>query len=434
MRWRDRSGKRVVLASVCVAVLFAAAFSGGAGAKQSTGTLNVGVFVALSGVDAVDGPIQSAGCLAAQASIDAAGGIRGEQMKCVRVDSGSDPADAVPAANQMLATTSNLVAIVGPTEVAPATEPIFARAKVVMFSLSGDPRYDHSTDPYFFRILPSDDVAGVAMAYWAFSRGLKHAAVAFDSSLGSQTVLPSLEHAYAKLGGKLSKVLILAPDQVSYQTEVEQLLASHPDGILTQTDSQPAATFFSEVSVLSSHLFPIQVTAPGLVPPYETALAKAIGKSNMQKYFSGTDISAPAPGGVASNAYKHALLSPGLGIQNPAQYETQPFTAAPYDAVVAMALAMTAAKSTVPSVYRAYITRVTGPAAKGVVEVQTYAQGVAALKQGKRIRYVGANGPLVFDRYQNAAGTFSAFGYNPNSPEAKTIGSIPATAVERLLK
>lgn len=415
----------------CAALLLSGCGSSG---SSGSGPVHVAIFSAFTGADAVDGPIQGAGCIAAQQAINAAGGVLGHKIACVKADSGSDPADAVPAADKMLADTSNLAAIVGPTEVAPSTEPIIKRSQVVMFSLSGDPRYDHSTDPYFYRILPSDDVAGTAMAYWAIHSGLKHAAFLFDNDVGSQTVVPSLTYAYKKLGGNVATSITLPPDQSNYRTEVEQLLASHPDGIVTETDAQTASTFFSELSELSGgHLVPIQSTATGLVPPYEKALAAAIGTANMKRYFSGTDISAPAPG-AAYDAYKAALHGAGSAIPGAAQYESQPYTAAPYDALIAAALAMTATKSTTPSVYRAHIAQVTGAPRAGAVIVHTYPAGLAALKKGEQITYVGANGAMIFNRYQNAAGTFSAFRYDPANPELSAVAEIPASALTTLLK
>jgi branched-chain amino acid transport system substrate-binding protein len=76
-----------------------------------------------------------------------------------------------------------------------------------------------------------------------------------------------------------------------------------------------------------------------------------------------------------------------------------------------MALAMTAAHSVSPSVYNRYIKTVTEPAS-GATVVYTYADGVRALKQGKRIQFIGAGGPIQFDQWHNSAGAFEAVHYN----------------------
>ncbi len=42
--------------------------------------------------------------------------------------------------------------------------------------------------------------------------------------------------------------------------------------------------------------------------------------------------------------------------------------------------------------------------------VRAHAQGIAAIKAGKKRRYVGASGAIVFTRCHNASGSFSAIG------------------------
>ena len=44
---------------------------------------------------------------------------------------------------------------------------------------------------------------------------------------------------------------------------------------------------------------------------------------------------------------------------------------------------------------------------QGRRDAHDYAQGLKALKAGKRIQYVGASGPLAFDAYHSAEREFS---------------------------
>jgi hypothetical protein len=76
---------------------------------------------------------------------------------------------------------------------------------------------------------------------------------------------------------------------------------------------------------------------------------------------------------------------------NPFQSKN-PFVAATYDGVIALALAMDKAGSIDPKTFVADIPKVTTPGA-GVTEVTTY----AALKAGKQVDYVGASGAMVFN-------------------------------------
>jgi hypothetical protein len=56
-------------------------------------------------------------------------------------------------------------------------------------------------------------------------------------------------------------------------------------------------------------------------------------------------------------------------------------------------------------VYNPYIVKVTAPS-PGAVQVNTFAAGKKALLAGKKIQYVGAVGPIVFDPYHNSPGGF----------------------------
>ena len=84
-----------------------------------------------------------------------------------------------------------------------------------------------------------------------------------------------------------------------------------------------------------------------------------------------------------------------------------------YDGLIVMALAATAAKSTSPSVWNAFIPAVT-TASPGAVVVNSYAEGIAALKAGKKIDYVGATGLIACNQYHNSTGGFEVAGWQPN--------------------
>jgi hypothetical protein len=61
--------------------------------------------------------------------------------------------------------------------------------------------------------------------------------------------------------------------------------------------------------------------------------------------------------------------------------------------------------------------------------VHTYADGVAAIKAGKKIQYVGASGPLIFDRYHSAGRAFSYDVYDPASKAMNPTAVIPGAAL-----
>ena len=64
--------------------------------------------------------------------------------------------------------TSNITFASGlETNTAAVTIPLVNNAKVPFFTANGLPAFDKTTDPYFWRIVPSDVQNGGAYAVWA---------------------------------------------------------------------------------------------------------------------------------------------------------------------------------------------------------------------------------------------------------------------------
>src|SRR6266568_1422134 len=89
------------LTVVALSVLVACGSSSSGGSKG--GTLNIGVIYPYTGANADQGAVGTAGCLAGIKPVNDAGGAVGSTFACKSFDTKGDPADAVPAANQMLA-------------------------------------------------------------------------------------------------------------------------------------------------------------------------------------------------------------------------------------------------------------------------------------------------------------------------------------------
>lgn len=420
---------RRTLAGVLVLFLIAVGITacGSSSGESEAGKgekLTAGMFIDFSGPAGEQANIVVAGCAAATGSINAAGGILGHEIGCERFDAGADPADAVPAASRMLSGASNLAFTLGPEEVASATAPIISAQKIVMLSASGDPHFNENDDPFFYRIVPADNVAGQAQAYWAYKSGFKNVAMLFENGSGALTVIEPVKEGLEKLGVNVTANLKVAPDQSSYRTEVQSLLASHPEAILSETDPQTAATFFSELLELNGgQMIPLQGTPATVVSSYEEPLVRAIGAENVEKYFEGTTVAAAEPGPALSE-YQKYLLQSGSEVPEPELYKNEPYSTAFYDSSVATALAMVAAKSTSPEKFQGFLTKVTGSPGQGKVEVHTFAEGKKALEAGKQIVYMGTNGPIIWNQFHNREGAFQALAYNPAERKNEVRGTI----------
>jgi len=408
-RSRQTRACALVAVAAVLAVSAAACSSAPAGAVKNS-TLTVAAFQPFTGPDAAFGPEMMAGCLAAANEVNAAGGVLSNKVACTSVDTRGDPADAVTAAAKMLATTPNLFGVLGPSsDEADSTVPLINAAKIPMFADTGEASFDHTKLEYFWRMTPADDVAGAAMALYAKSKGYLRAAAVFGTDIGSQSIVPTLQKGYSALGGQMVLNQKIAAGQTSYQPEVEQLIAAKPQVIFTEAAPQSDATFLDELQQLG-HLIPVIASSATVEPQWYTAVSGAIGKPALSKYYAAEEPYAPASG-PSWQAYNKALVATP-GVTKPAsQWTDDPYSMVDYDGFIVMALAANAAKSTSPAVYNAFIPKVT--TAGGVV-VHSYADGVAALKAGKTIDYVGATGLIVFNQYHNSTGGFEIAGWQPD--------------------
>jgi branched-chain amino acid transport system substrate-binding protein len=427
----SRTGRPPILSTPVAVMILAAALitacgntSQGANPKVYKGNLTFASFNPFTGPDASFGPEMVAGCAPAVRLINQAGGVLGHQVQCSTVDTRGDPADAVPAAQKMLATTENLVGINGPSsDEALATVPIINRAHIPMFADTGLSAFDHNPYEYFWRLTPSDDAAAVAMAVYAYRKGYRRGAAIFGNDLSSQGNVPNLLSAFKTLGGQIVLNQSLALDRTSYRTEVQALIAANPDVIFTEADPQTDAAYLSQLQQQHA-LIPVIGTQPTVQPPWAKAVGGAIGKANLARIYAGAQPYA-ASQGPAWQAFNQALLaSSESDVPQPAQWSEDPYTETYYDAIVMMALAMIMAKTPDPSFYNKYIPQVVADS-PGALEVHSYKEGMDALATGKTIRYVGAGGPIVLDQYHNSSGAFELVGYatNGSNPQLDTVSA-----------
>jgi ABC-type branched-subunit amino acid transport system substrate-binding protein len=250
----------------------------------------------------------------------------------------------------------------------------------------------------------------------------------FGNDVGSQIGVPTLLRGYSEVGGQMVVDQKIVLGQTSYQQEVQQLIAAKPQVIFTETSPQANATYLAELQQLG-HLIPVIGTDVTIQPSWFNAMAGAIGKPALTKYFVAESPYAPPSGPGWQVFNKDLLASPS--VPKPAQWSTDSYTMTYYDSVLLMALAATATHSTNPAVWNASITAIT--TAQGAVQVHTYAEGLAALKAGKKIDYVGATGIIAFNQWHNSGGGFEIAAYQSNG-NLNLVSSITAAQLVPLIK
>jgi len=421
----------VVLTAAALAACGSKASSGGGtagGAGGGSSPVVVADLAPFSGPDAALGPTYLVSCDGATQAIDNAGGVLGHKLSCKGVDTRGDPADAVPATRQMFATTPNLGLVIGVTsDEAASVVPVINANKMVVFGMTGQSEFDSTHFQYFYRLVPPDLEESYAMVVIARQLGYKKVALAFGNDIGSQTFIKPAVSAIAKAGLTLVANESLDLNASTFRTEADKIVAAHPDVIFTEALGPADATFLSEVKQLNGGtMIPVIGTSACISPDWQKAVAAAIGASTLASSFHAdnlvTETSGPsyAPFQQAIMAEKGKVGSSG----NFATYLTAPGAVHLYDGINLAALAMVEAKSVVPAVYAPDIAKI-GDGGPGAVTVYSFAQGIAALKQGKAIRYQGPGGPTSFDSFHDSTGIFQIDTYS-GSGAVQVAGNITA--------
>ncbi len=423
--------KSIHLALAVAGVLtLAACASGGSGGAGSTGPVGLVQVAAYTGDQAFEAQFANSIDFPALYVVNKAGGVLGRQVSLIQMDTRSDPADALAAMGKTLATSGDVDGILGPDSTSAATlVPLLNNKKLPMMVAAGEAAYDRSSYSYLWRDVPPDPANGKAIALWAKQQGYTRVATVFGTDAGSQGDLPGVVTGVKAVGITLADQENLTPDQPSYRSAAERLLAAKPQAIITESDGPTAATFFGELTQLGK-IVPIIGTSGTPSTSYFSPLRGAIGDANFDKDFRAVVVGNPVAN-PAVPAFNAAVLAVQSKLAKPvSQWENNSFSESGYDAVIVLALAMDAAKSTDGSVYNKDIMQVTAPGA-GKQVVYTYAAGKAALAAGHQIQYIGASGPILFNAYHNSFGSQAVEEFPANAP-AVVVGTISQAAVQAL--
>jgi len=411
-------GRRIrigVAASLLAAAAVAVGLAGGSAASAAGSQLTIADVAPFTGPDAALGPTYLVSCDAATNAINQAGGVLGHGLGCRSVDTRGDPADAVPAVRQMYASTSGLVLAIGCTsDEAASVVPIFGAEKTVSFCMTGQSEFDHVKFPYFYRLVPPDLSESYAMI--AIAHDLLHykrVALAFGNDIGSQTFVAPAIQAIKNAGETLAANETLDLSQTTFRTEAAAVVNSKPDVILTEALGPTDAAFLSEVRQLNKgKMIPVIGTSADIAPAWFKSVAAALGASTVASDFWADNL-VTATSGPAFQAFSKAIYAEKGKVGQSGDFST--YLTAPgavhlYDGINLAALAMIESKSTTGAVFKADIEKI-GDGVPGAMVVNSFAQGAAALKAGKQIRYVGPGGPTSFDAYHDSTGLFQVDRY-----------------------
>jgi ABC-type branched-subunit amino acid transport system substrate-binding protein len=396
-------GLLAVCASAGLILASCAGNSSGGSAAKPTGPVTMGVLSCFTGNLASLGQAMLQGSQVAQKAINDGGGILGQQLQLQHADTQCDEADSVPALRKLLA-NSNLTAIIGPeTQEIAADAPIIASAKVHDEFQGGSTLFDKNTNPWLWRDSPSDSQLSVAMALYAHKKGYAKQALLFYSDIAAQTFAAPLKATSKKLGDSIVADITVAPDQTSYRTQVQQIIAAKPDVIFTQTDAATAAVLFQNFKELNNLAIPFVGTDVTGGDDYLKAVTYQAAHDHLISVY-GTSVS-----GAAADEFNKVFTTVFGSSQQPlanANYA--------YDSVISVALAADAAGSIKGADINSKFTQVTNPPGTSCF---TYKTCLDLINKGSKANYDGASGPLDYNSYHNVFGPYGAFQVDASGQE-----------------
>jgi branched-chain amino acid transport system substrate-binding protein len=360
-------------------------------------TFRIGALNPVTGAGSPYGSGMQKMILAAVEAVNAAGGAAGRRLEVSAEDTQTNPQAAVLAAKKLIE-VNRVQAILGTwsSGVSLAVVPLTNDANMLLMNTSGAPALSvppANAKGLSYRFQATNDRFGRAFAEIAVKEGFKRAAtMAFNNASGIGNT-EGFRKAWEAKGNKVVENVVYEPNQPTYRSELQKVLAARPDVIVM-------GSFLPDTTIILREWFQSGQPVKWIIPGWAAnpQLVKALGPDVVEGVISVDSVSnEEAPSfKVYDEAHKKAMNQPGL---------SNVYAAMTWDMVITLALAMEAANSTETAAINAKIREIANPEGK---KVYTFAEGKEALKSGK-INYEGASSVLDFDQFGDVTPDFGVF-------------------------
>ncbi|SNR22866.1 ABC transporter substrate-binding protein [Actinomadura mexicana] len=372
------------------------------GSGQDGNTIKIGVLTGLTGDY---GPWGEAGLEATRIAADEineAGGIAGRKVSLVVADNGSSVEGSVSGWKKLVE-LDKVVAVLGmESDGAVALLDESAASRVpVMCPACGTPTLDTKGGDYVWRLTSGDSDLGVALAQVALKKTDRIAALTQRGLEATESISNVFIKAFERGGGDVISDTRFLGDANSFSGDLETAFADS-DTVLVSSGLEPGTRLLREWERRGHEgtLF--------MIPELITDKTLKIGGGKLQGHAFGVSPAyksdSPAYQTFAKKYKARVDKEP-----SPALYEPNY-----YDQLIITALAAVAADRAGSEVtgqeIRNHLAQVAN--APGVA-VHGFMEGLAALKAGKDVDYVGASGPVDFNDHGGVVSIFSELVASP---------------------
>ncbi|PZQ97657.1 MAG: hypothetical protein DI533_10800 [Cereibacter sphaeroides] len=373
-----------------VATLSAAAMALTAPAVMAQDGVKLGLLVGLTGDMGPWAPALNNAAILAVEEINANGGLLGKPVTLITEDNSSTVDGAMRGATKLVS-VDGVSAIIGPE-----SDPIVALRdfavdnKIPIISTSaGTEALDDAggTGKFIYRTNASDSFLGVVHAKMLLDEmQQKEVVLVVENLEGTMSGARTFSDAYKRLGGTITKEVVLAPGQSNYLAEIKAVADAEPTMVFLAV-GQTAGVNFVKQAYQRGYDWKYWATAELQSPDFVNAAGVEVVKGILNP------VSSQVEGAESWNRFSAAYEARFGEKPEPGFYQAET-----YDAFIATALAIEAAGDASGASIDANLTKVAGPGGDKVV---SFADGVAALKAGKDIDLEGASGSVDFDEHGN---------------------------------
>ena len=344
------------------------------------GPIKLGTLTPLTGAGGNYGPTMLKAMQWVVGEVNAGGGIGGRQVQLVSEDGQTNPDAAVRAARKLI-DVDKVAAIMGTwaSSVTTAVAPLCWESKTFLTTVSGS---DTITllphQGYLVRTQPNTVLQGKKFAEFMVALGSKRAAALSIQSPFAKPVEKIVGEEMKKRGAELLTNVIYDKDKTTYRSEIDQVLRLKPDMIFLNG-------YTPDVTIVMKDLYKAGYNGMRLTLAY--AVNQKFLDSNPHELSEGIYTIAPSPN-IDSNAYKRLTAAVGIA-------DLDPYSCQTHDHASLVTLAIAQAKGDA-----------TGTAIKDSVrkisqgsgtKVESAAEGIKLIAQGKAVNFDGASGPCEFN-------------------------------------
>ncbi|HVL71566.1 MAG TPA: ABC transporter substrate-binding protein [Beijerinckiaceae bacterium] len=360
-------------------------------------TFRIGALNPITGAGSPYGTGMQKMILAAAEIVNAAGGAGGRRLEVFAEDTQTNPQAAVLAAKKLIE-VNRVQAILGTwsSGVSLAVVPLTNDANIILMNTSGAPALSvppANAKGLSYRFQATNDRFGRAFAEIAVKEGYKRpATMAFNNASGIGNT-EGFKRAWEAKGNKVAEAVVYEPNQPSYRSELQKVLAAQPDVIVM-------GSFLPDTTIILREWFQTGQPVKWIIPGWAAnpQLVKALGNDVVEGVISVDSVSNEKAASFQAydQAYRKAMNQPGA---------SNVYAAMTWDMVMTLALAMEAANSAEIGAINGKIREVANPPGK---EVFTFAEAKEGLKAGP-INYQGASSVLDFDQHGDVTPDFGVF-------------------------